>query len=233
MWERMQDALAQSLGNVLMELAFLLPKLVGFAVALFLGTVVAWIVSALVRRSLNSVEFDSRVRQWGFPELEEWSPERSPTRLIAGLAGWTCFLFGLLIGSSALYPDLTSVLVAQFLGYLPRVVTATLVLFIGFLAARYIARGVLISAVNMQIGSAHLLSVGVKWLILVVASAMALEQLEIGGRIVPLAFTILFGGIVLALALAIGLGSKDAVSRSWQRRRTKREEDVEEPFMHL
>jgi hypothetical protein len=75
--------------------------------------------------------------------------------------------------------------------------------------------------------------VGVKWLILVIASAMALEHLGIAGQIVPLAFTILFGGIVLALALAVGLGSKDVVSRSWERERAKREQDVEEPFLHL
>jgi hypothetical protein len=36
----------------------------------------------------------------------------------------------------------------------------------------------------------------------------------IGGAIVELAFGILFGGIVLTLALAIGLGSRDLVSRS-------------------
>jgi hypothetical protein len=41
--------------------------------------------------------------------------------------------------------------------------------------------------------------------------------LGIGGQIVTLSFAILFGGIVLALALALGLGSKDMVSRSWEK----------------
>jgi hypothetical protein len=35
-----------------------------------------------------------------------------------------------------------------------------------------------------------------------------------GGNIVGLAFGILFGGIVLTLALAVGLGSRDLVSRT-------------------
>jgi hypothetical protein len=43
---------------------------------------------------------------------------------------------------------------------------------------------------------------------------MVLEHLQIGGNIVGLAFGILFGGIVLTLALAVGLGSRDLVSRS-------------------
>jgi hypothetical protein len=43
---------------------------------------------------------------------------------------------------------------------------------------------------------------------------MVLDHLQVGGSIVELAFGILFGGIVLTLALAIGLGSRELVSRS-------------------
>jgi hypothetical protein len=54
----------------------------------------------------------------------------------------------------------------------------------------------------------------VKWLVLVLTAAMVLDHLEVGENIVELAFGILFGGIVLTLALAVGLGSRDLVSRS-------------------
>jgi len=50
---------------------------------------------------------------------------------------------------------------------------------------------------------------------------------------VNLAFGILFGGIVFALALAVGLGSKELVSRSLERESTKVAADSEEPFRHL
>ena len=53
-------------------------------------------------------------------------------------------------------------------------------------------------------------SMGVKWLVLVLTTAMALDHLGIGGKIVDLAFAILLR-MVLALALAVGLGSKDLV----------------------
>jgi len=48
----------------------------------------------------------------------------------------------------------------------------------------------------------------------VLTAAMALDHLQIGGSIIEMAFGILFGGIVLTLALAVGLGSRDLVSRS-------------------
>jgi hypothetical protein len=63
---------------------------------------------------------------------------------------------------------------------------------------------------------------------------MALDHVGIGGSIVSLAFGILFGGIVLALALAVGLGSKDMVARSLEREMTKApEEPGEQPFRHV
>jgi hypothetical protein len=80
--------------------------------------------------------------------------------------------------------------------------------------ARSLARSVLIGAVNEQLQYARFLSLGVKWLVLVLTAAMVLEHLQIGGNIVGMAFGILFGGIVLTLALAVGLGSRELVSRS-------------------
>ena len=46
---------------------------------------------------------------------------------------------------------------------------------------------------------------------------LALEELSIGRQILVLAFAILFGGVVLAAALAIGLGARDAAGRLIER----------------
>ena len=94
---------------------------------------------------------------------------------------------------------------------LPNLGTAIILVLLGVLLARFLSRAVLISAVNMQIQSARLLSLAVKWLVLVFAAAMALDHLRVGADIVRMGFAILFGGIVLAVALAIGLGSKDSL----------------------
>jgi hypothetical protein len=75
---------------------------------------------------------------------------------------------------------------------------------------------------------ARFLSLGVKWLVLVLTAAMVLDHLEVGGVVAELAFGILFGGIVLTLSLAIGLGSRDLVSRSLG---SHVERSNEHPFM--
>ena len=101
--------------------------------------------------------------------------------------------------------------------YVPHLLAAFVILFVGAVAARFLARSVLIGAVNMRIQSARLLSLAAKWLVQIVAIAMALDHLGIGRTILFLAFGILFGGIVLAAALALGLGARDIVGRSLER----------------
>ena len=227
MLNEINGILKQAAARITTSIAEFLPGLLALAVVLALTAAVAWIGRSMIRRSLQRIEFDRRVDQWGLSSLAEWSPAGNPSRLIAGLMYWVIILVGLLIGLSALDATLTSTLVIRLLNYLPNLFAAVLILTVGIVLGRFAARGVLISAVNLQIQWARLLSLGVKWLVMVLAGAMALEHVGIGGQIVRLAFGILFGGIVLALALAVGLGSKDMVSRSLERQAGKSLEQEE------
>jgi hypothetical protein len=233
MWEHLNKALSQSTDRLISGVANFLPGILALVIVVILALLVGWIASRLLRRSLRSIRFDERIQQWGMTWLAEMSPLKSPTLLVDHIAYWIILLFGLLIGLTALNADLTSHLAVRAIEYMPKLFAAALVLVGGTLVAKFLSRGVLISAVNMQLGSARLISLGVKWMILVCAAAMAIEDLGIGGAIVRLAFAILFGGIVLAMALAVGLGSKDVVARSWEKREEKTSEESSQPFQHL
>lgn len=233
MWTHVNEVLNQAITRLTSTVANFLPGLLALLVIMFFTVIVAVVLRAMIRRSLERVRFDSRLDQWGFSALSEWSPGQSPSRLIARIAFWSTLGLGLLVGVSALDVRFTSTLAMQLLGYVPNVAAAIVVLAVGVVASRFLARSVLISAVNMQIQSARMLSLGVKWLVMVLTLAMALQQLRIGGPIVILSFAILFGGIVLTLALAVGLGSKEMVSRSWERHIDKTERDTEDHSPHL
>jgi hypothetical protein len=232
MLDRVGNVLNQAMDRTLNAAANFLPGLLALVIIVAFSIVVAYILRAMIRRSLESVHFDRHVVEWGFASLAEWSPAHSASVLVARVAFWTTVGIGILVGISALDAHITSMMAVRLVEYLPNVAAAIMVMFVGLILARFFARSVLISAVNMHLQSARLLSLGVKWLVTVLAGAMALGHLGIGGLIVQVSFGILFGGIVLALALAIGLGSKDMVSRSWDRQQD-RDREVEEHFHHL
>src|SRR5580704_16397305 len=234
MWNQVGQALSNSMTRMLSQAVSLLPGILALIAALLVAILIAWALSAILRRSLAGFEFDRRVAQWGYPAVAEVSPSSSPTLLVTRAIACTIIFVGFLIGISAFDGALPSQFVIRLFAYLPDVMAAIVVLIAGSITARFLARSVLIGAVNMNLQYARLLSVGVKWLVTVLAVTIAIERLGIGGGIIRLAFGILFGGIVLALALAVGLGSKDLVSRSLEREASKvSSSSMKEPVGHL
>lgn len=232
MWAQINRLLEQSANRILSGIANFLPGVLAFIVVFLITILVAFIIRVALRRFLRRVDFDEVVHRWGFPEVAEWSPQRSPSVMASQIVSWCIILIGLLVGIYALDASLTSMLVVRLFDYIPHVLAAVVILAVGTVAARFLARSVLIGAVNFKIQSARLVSLGVKWMVMVLAAAMALEHLGIGGQIVTISFAILFGGIVLALALALGLGSQDMVRRSWEKQ-DRSDETKDERLQHL
>ena len=215
-WSHMTDALQQSVYRVVSVLVSILPGLLALIIALVVLTGIGILLSWLLRRVLTALKFDDRFARSQVTGVADWSPAHSPTALAGRITFWACVFLGLIIGVSAFDASYAtgSVLAFSFLPYFTHAIGALLLLIAGNVIARFLARSVLIGAVNAQLQYARFLSLGVKWLVLVLTAAMVLDHLQIGGTVVELAFGILFGGIVLTLALAVGLGSRDIVSRS-------------------
>ena len=232
MWQQVHLALLDSLHRAVYKVATLLPGVLALVVALVVAIAIGWLLAMLVRRFLVAIEFDARAEKWGVAGVSDWSPTNSPTFLVARIVFWAAVVIGLFVGIAAFAAASAVGISAYIVGYLSKVVAAAVVLFVGIVIARFLSRSVLINGVNMNLQHARLLSLGVKWLVLVFTAAMVLDHLGIAPRIVDIGFGILFGGIVLALTLAVGLGSRDLVSRSLEREREKSavEEDVVRHF---
>jgi len=219
MGQQIVQALTDSMHRVLVKLVSFLPGLLALVVAVALLTALGALLALALRRILTAARFDQRFARTQSANVADWSPAYSPTALVARIAFWACVVLGFVVGISAIDASYSgnSQLSLILIPYFTHAVGAVLILLAGSIVARFLARSVLIGAVNQQLQYARFLSLGVKWLVLVFTGAMVLDHLEIGGDIVSLAFGILFGGIVLTLALAIGLGSRDLVSRSLER----------------
>lgn len=223
MGPQIEFALKQSTQRVLGVLVSFLPGLLVFLLSILILTGVGMLFAAACKAILTRVHFDEKLASKRLPgavsSLGDWSPSHSPTLLISRTLLWLCIVVGVAIGITAFDAAYqANAQVEMFvLPYITHLIGAVLLLFAGGLIARFLSRSVLISAVNAQLQYARVLSLGVKWLVLVLTAAMALDHLRIGGTIVELAFGILFGGIVFALSLAVGLGSRDLVTRSIER----------------
>ncbi len=173
MTQDVSQAFQDGAHRVALAVAGFLPGVVGMALVLLFTIGIAFLVRFALRRSLSGVDFDRRVHRWGLTTTGEWTPRNSPTAIAAHSGFWFVLLVGFLAGLKTLGTEVTDILAARTLAYLPNLLAAALIFFVGLLTARFLQRTTLINAVNMQLQSARVISVGVKWLVVVFAVALA------------------------------------------------------------
>ncbi len=230
----LEKAFVEPFQRLAEQLAAVVPALVSLVVILLVGGALAYATRRLVQRLLQMVRFDQFVAESGLAgAIERARLFRSPSDFGARLAQGVVWVFVILFALMAMPSEMTQSLVVRFVNYIPDLLAAALVLLLGTIISKFLARSTLLAAVNAQWPAARLIAGTVRVLVLLLAVVMALEQLRIGQSALLLTFAILFGGIVLAAAIAFGYGARD-LARDWlQAKLRSRERETEETFHHL
>jgi len=105
--------------------------------------------------------------------------------------------------------DLLAGAVNKLVLYVPNVLVAFVLLGLGFYLARVVEQLVRAGFSVERTFEADMVSLMLRYAIIVFAFFMAFDQLNIAHNIVTNAFTILLGTVGLGLALAFGLGGRD------------------------
>ncbi len=218
MWSDVGRVLSEAFSRLSAVLVADLPALVAMLLVLVGALVLAAVVRAVLQRVLRQVGFDRRAREWGMTTGRSLAPHHEPSWLAARGAYWIVLVAGVALALDVLGASTTSALGLSILNFLPRLVVAIVIFLVGMGAARFLERSVLIGAVNRQLQQARYLALAVKWVVFVLAAAMALEHVGVAGKLATLAFGIVLGGIMLAVALAVGLGAREAVAKALERR---------------
>lgn len=204
-----------------------LPGLLAMVVILVLGILLAKAIKMILIRFLTAVNFDSWCDRMGFTTLmrkgDLWT---KPSTLAGVIVFWLLAIVTLMVGMSALKVEAIDQMVGQFFGYMPRIFSAAIILVIGYVLSGFVSRAVLITAANRGFHYAKLLAETVRTLLAVLILAMVMEQLQIAPSIVLAAFSIIFGGIVIALAIAFGVGGIEAAKRVIERESAERRSEA-------
>lgn len=217
------------------QMADVVAPLITVAFILIVGGALAYFIRLAVYRLLAAMGFDRMVAKTGMAATIERSRLfRTPSDFGARLVQGFLWLFIVLLALNATGTTMTHDLVARFVAYIPDLITATLVLMLGSVISSFLARSTLLAAVNAQWGGARLIAGAVRVMVMMLAVLVALEQLRIGRTVLLVAFAILFGGIVIAGAIAFGLGSRD-LAREWMQSKMhpRHDREDEEVFRHL
>jgi hypothetical protein len=210
MWQFWETALLAPVLDLGARVLTLLPNVLAMLIILSLGWALAWGIGLVSERLFRIIGLDRLSNRLGATTaLLRGGIKTDPSSLIGRAMYWLVLAFAVISGLTVLNVDPINQFAHSLLAYIPYLLTAAMILISGYLLSNFMGQAVLITAVNAGLPPARTVAALSRWGIQLVAAAMALEQLGIAQNIVVVGFGITLGGVVLAGAIAFGLGAKE------------------------
>jgi len=207
------EALVQSWRNFASAFVLFVPRLVAATIIFAGGFLIASVVRRVVRRVLGWAHFDRLSLRTGASEMLRIAEMPTAEVLVAKIVFWIVWIGFIVSAVDTLQFSPFQGLVGEFYRFVPRFVLALLVLALGFLVGNFLWRATLLASVNAGLPGARLLSGALRVLVIAIGAVMALEQLGLATTVALTAFAITFGALMLGLAIAFGLGGRDAAKQ--------------------
>jgi hypothetical protein len=225
-WENL---IVEPVREMLTRILAYLPVLLGALLILIVGWIVAKIIRSIVNGVLKVIRFDVLADKAGISEvLRKGDLKISARQVVSGLVYWLIIIMVLVMVANALRLPKASDILSNLFAYVPNVIAALLVLVVAMFLASFVSGIVRIAAGNAKLPKPDLLAGISRWAIIIFAVTISLAQLGIAPLLVTATFNIILGGACLALALAFGLGGKDAAARYLDELKQKRDEKKSE-----
>ena len=186
-----------------------LPPVAGALLLLLIGWVLALLARAIVRRLLRRVGLDRLAERLGIDQaLGQLGIEMPFSSILGRVVYWLILLVFVLAAANRLgLMGLTEAL-RVFIGYLPSVLAAALILFLGVVLGRFLGNAVGAFAEQAGVSGGRILGRVTQFSVVALTIILAMEQLNLETRLLSAIAIIVIGAIALAMGLAFGLGSR-------------------------
>ena len=218
------DILLEPVRALLAQVGAFLPRLALAIAVLVAGWLVARMVRFAVIKGLRAINFNVLTERAGLDDFLGQGGIRSDTTDIFGaLVYWLVILSALVIVFNSLGLTNITDLLGKVVLFVPRLIIALLILVFGAYFARFVGNAADAYCRSLGMQDADMLGKLAQYAVLAFVVLIALDEADVGGAIVRYSFLIVLSGIVLALALAFGLGGQrwaaELLDRWWPKHR--------------
>jgi hypothetical protein len=214
------DPATSMLNNILMTI----PRVIGAALIIFIAYVVGRWIMTLTEEGLKSIGFDDiissianaepirvgREKMDLTPGVDTIDFSRFPPSRMIGLAVLiSIVLFAAVEAARILQFGSMAVMLSQILELASRIVFGAVIIALGTLLANILA------AATQREGKPanEIMSVFVRWGVIALSAAVGLRFMGLANDIIVLAFGLILGSVAVAVAIAFGVGGRDAAKR--------------------
>jgi len=207
------DIWAQSFSNALSqfwtEIAGFLPNLIATVIIIFIGLLLSKLLTKWFAKVIEKLGFNTLCEMLGIEKgLKALGFKSTPSSIV----GQALYLFLILIicvaGADTLGLDRLSSILDELVLYLPKLLGAVVIALIGLFIARAGKSHVEASFENMGIEYGDAVGRVLQMLVLFITFSLVVGQLQLETELLNTVFTVLIASMGIALALALGLGTK-------------------------
>lgn len=214
-------------------LRLVIPRLLAMLSVVAAGWLIAAVARSAVRLVLGALRVGRLAERTGAAELLRKADLPPADRLAGSVVFWLLFLGFLLAGLDALGFQTLQSFRAEAAQLVPRLVGAVALLGAGLVLANFIWRAILLATLNAGWLSARWVAGAAYFLTLTIVAAMALDHLGLARPIVLTAFAIVVGAVMLAVAIAVGVGTGPLVRRLMEEQLSRRSRPESDGSSHL
>ena len=209
--------LQDSMTTLFNEIMAFLPELFVALLIVIVGFIVGGLLGKAVRKLFKATKLDLALDKAGVDDLTNRAGFAFKPAMFAGnLVKWFIILAFITVALNVLGLASVTNFMSEIIAYLPKVLAAALILFVGLIVAKGtsgIVEGAVRSAKTISSDKAAMLGGIAYYAINVFAVLAALNQMEIAPELIQILFTGIVVAISLAFGLAFGLGGQTTASR--------------------
>ena len=200
--------------NIVTQLSEVMPTVIGAIIFIIAAWLTIKIILFIVRKSLKITKVDkflSRIAE--NTNILSDSIKISPTNILIGFIKWFLILVFLILGSDLLGLSIVSSEVGKLISYLPKIFSAFIIFGFGLYLANTVRQSIQQMIKSLEINGSRLISTIIFYIIVAIISITALNQAGINTDVITKNLSIILGAFLAAFAIALGLGTRDVVTR--------------------
>lgn len=208
----------ESFRSLFNQIGLFLPRIGVAAVVLVGGWLLAKAFRFSVVKALRALNFHVLTERAGTDNfLQQGGSRKDTTELFGWIAYLLVILASLIIAFNTLGLTQVTDLIGQVLLFVPRLLVALLVIIFGSYFARFAGNAIQAYCRSAEIGDGEILGRLMQYAVMAFVVLLAVDHLNIGGGLIQQTFLILLAGIIVALAIAFGLGGRDRAAHLIER----------------
>lgn len=202
------EAITLPVTNMLNVILESLPLIFAAFLIIAISYVVAKLVSKLIGNLLAGLKFDDLMEKLGI--MDKKAKEANKASEAVGYIVLVAILAMAVIEAFQMLGfGLVSEIVTAFTVFAGNVVLGLIIFGLGLFLSNIVATKIL----TKETSQLKLMATIARVAILFIAGAMALQQMGVGAEIINMAFGLILGAIAIAVAIAFGIGGRDAAAK--------------------